>query len=77
MRGGLGGSAGSGDYYNLPGNVIILDTANSANVVLIPVDDDKVEFLFKLLEALDDNDDVQSVSANFEVADETMSKLTA
>ena len=43
----------------------------------IEIADDKIETLFKLLEALDDNDDVQSVSANFEVADETMSKLTA
>ncbi|MDP7740950.1 MAG: peptidylprolyl isomerase [Lentisphaeria bacterium] len=37
------GSAGSGDDYNLPGNVIIPDTADAANVDLIPVDDDKVE----------------------------------
>ncbi|MDP6449729.1 MAG: SdrD B-like domain-containing protein, partial [Lentisphaeria bacterium] len=37
------GSAGSGDDYNLPGNVIIPDTEDSANVDLIPVDDDNVE----------------------------------
>ena len=43
----------------------------------VPVDDDKVESLFKLLEALDDNDDISSVAANFEVADEVMSRLIA
>ncbi|MGH6619923.1 MAG: YebC/PmpR family DNA-binding transcriptional regulator, partial [Alphaproteobacteria bacterium] len=33
--------------------------------------------LFNLLDALDDNDDVQSVSANYEIAQETMERLTA
>lgn len=37
------GSAGSGDDYNLPGNAIIPDTANAANIVMVPVDDDNVE----------------------------------
>jgi YebC/PmpR family DNA-binding regulatory protein len=32
--------------------------------------------LLKLLDALDDNDDVQSVSANYEVADDVMERLT-
>ncbi|MFQ5775231.1 MAG: YebC/PmpR family DNA-binding transcriptional regulator [Kiloniellaceae bacterium] len=35
------------------------------------------ESLLKLLEALDDNDDVQQVSANFEIAEEVMTRLTA
>ena len=43
----------------------------------IPVDDDKAETLFKLLEGLDDNDDVQQVSANFEIADEVLERLSA
>lgn len=42
---------------------------------LVPVDEDKVESLFKLLDALDDNDDVQNVTANFDVADDVMEKI--
>jgi transcriptional/translational regulatory protein YebC/TACO1 len=41
----------------------------------VPVDDDKVETLFKLIEVLDDNDDVQSVSANFEIDDAVLERL--
>jgi len=33
--------------------------------------------LLKLLDALDDNDDVQSVSANYEIADDIVERLTA
>ena len=43
----------------------------------VAVDADTAGSLFKLLEALDDNDDVQSVSCNFEVADEVMRELSA
>jgi YebC/PmpR family DNA-binding regulatory protein len=43
----------------------------------IMVDEGNAQTLFNLLDALDDNDDVQSVSANFEIADETMERLTA
>jgi transcriptional/translational regulatory protein YebC/TACO1 len=41
----------------------------------VPVDEDAASTLFKLIEALDDDDDVQSVSSNFEVSDEIMAKL--
>ncbi len=41
----------------------------------ISVANDKAEVLFDLLEALDDNDDVRSVAANFEVSDETMKQF--
>ncbi len=41
----------------------------------VEVDEDSAGTLFKLIEALDDNDDVQSVSANFEVSDDVMAKL--
>ena len=41
----------------------------------VPVDDDKAESLFKLLEALDDNDDVQRVVANFEVSESALARL--
>jgi YebC/PmpR family DNA-binding regulatory protein len=43
----------------------------------VPVDADKIEMLFKLLEVLDDNDDIQSVSANFDVPDDALARLSA
>ena len=43
----------------------------------IGVDGESAESLLKLLDALDDNDDVQLVSANFEIADDLMTRLTA
>ncbi len=42
----------------------------------VPVADDKLETLFKLIEALDDSDDVQTVSANYEVSEDALAKLT-
>jgi YebC/PmpR family DNA-binding regulatory protein len=42
---------------------------------LVPVEDDKADTLFKLLEALDDNDDVQRVIANFEVSEAALARL--
>ena len=46
-------------------------------VTTAPVDGDVAESLFKLIDTLEDNDDVQTVSANFEVSEETLAKLTA
>ena len=43
----------------------------------VPVDEDSAGTLLKLLDTLDDNDDVQTVAANFEIDDEVMSRLTA
>ncbi len=43
----------------------------------VPVDEGSAETLFKLLGVLDDNDDVQRVAANFEVADEVIDRLGA
>ncbi len=43
----------------------------------VPVDGDVAETVFKLLETLEDNDDVQRVAANFEVSDEVMARLGA
>ena len=43
--------------------------------VTVPVEDDKVEALFKLLETLDESDDVQRVVGNFEVSEAAMAKL--
>ena len=43
----------------------------------VPVDGEAAETMFKLLETLEDNDDVQRVAANFEVSDEVMARLGA
>ena len=43
---------------------------------VVPVEDEgKAEGLLKFLDALDDNDDVQNVTANFDIADDVMEKL--
>lgn len=43
----------------------------------IAVEDDTGEKILKLIEALEDNDDVQNVYANFEISDALMQKLSA
>ena len=43
----------------------------------VPVDDEAGEKVLKLLDALNDNDDVQNVFANFEVSDALMQKMSA
>jgi transcriptional/translational regulatory protein YebC/TACO1 len=42
-----------------------------------PIDEDTAVSLFKLLETLEDSDDVQNVYANFEVAEDVMARLSA
>jgi YebC/PmpR family DNA-binding regulatory protein len=41
------------------------------------VDEDNAQTIMKMLAALEDDDDVQNVYANFEISDEVMKKLTA
>src|SRR3954463_8479107 len=43
----------------------------------VPVDDEQGEKVLKLLDALNDNDDVQNVFANFEISDALVQKLSA
>jgi YebC/PmpR family DNA-binding regulatory protein len=43
----------------------------------VPVEGDVADSLLKLIDVLEDNDDVQVVSANFEMSDDTLAKLTA
>lgn len=43
----------------------------------VPVDDEQAETLFKLLEALEDSDDVQRVTGNYEMTDEVFERLSA
>ncbi len=55
--------------------------AQSAKLVwkpqnLIPVEGDKAESVMKLMEVLDDLDDVQNVYANFDISDEEMERIS-
>ena len=43
----------------------------------VPVDDEQGEKVLKLLDALNDNDDVQNVYANFEVSDALVQRMSA
>jgi YebC/PmpR family DNA-binding regulatory protein len=43
--------------------------------VTVPVDEDTARRVFRLIEALEDSDDVQNVYANFDVSDEIMEKV--
>ncbi|WP_157253305.1 YebC/PmpR family DNA-binding transcriptional regulator [Nonomuraea typhae] len=43
----------------------------------VPLDEDGARKVFRLIDALEDSDDVQNVFANFDVADEIMEKLDA
>jgi YebC/PmpR family DNA-binding regulatory protein len=59
-----------------------LGEAQSVKVVWKPnlsteVDEEKAESIMKMIAALDDDDDVQNVFANFEVSEEVLKKLTA
>jgi YebC/PmpR family DNA-binding regulatory protein len=45
--------------------------------VMTELDEDRARSMMKLIEALDNDDDVQHVFSNFEVSDEVMAKLTA
>jgi YebC/PmpR family DNA-binding regulatory protein len=46
-------------------------------VTTVPVAQDTAETLLKLLDVLEDSDDVQTVSANFEIGADVMARLTA
>ena len=59
-----------------------LGEAESARLIwkpqtLTPVDEDTAGTLMKLIGALEDDDDVQNVTANFEVSDEVMERLAS
>jgi transcriptional/translational regulatory protein YebC/TACO1 len=53
------------------------DSAESSWVpsVTVPLDADDAAKIFRLLEALEDSDDVQDVFANFDVTDEVMAAV--
>ncbi len=45
--------------------------------ITTPVDEEQAASILKLIDMLEDNDDVQNVTANFDVSDEIMEKLMA
>jgi YebC/PmpR family DNA-binding regulatory protein len=45
--------------------------------VSVPLDEDSAKKVFRLIEALEDSDDVQEVFANFDVSDEVLATLDA
>ena len=51
------------------------DLRDGNQALLEPMTVEQKQKLFKLLEALEENDDVQSVAANFSVSDDVMAKL--
>jgi len=53
------------------------DSADSSLIpsVTVPLDADGARKIFKLIDALEDSDDVQNVYANFDVSDEVMAEL--
>ena len=60
----------------------VLGEASSVKAIWKPqntieVDEEKAQSLMKLIDTLEDDDDVQNVYSNFEVSDEVMAKLSA
>jgi YebC/PmpR family DNA-binding regulatory protein len=45
--------------------------------IMVPVDQEQAQEIMALIEALEDNDDVQTVTTNFEVSDAVLEKLLA
>jgi transcriptional/translational regulatory protein YebC/TACO1 len=43
----------------------------------VPVDEEAAQKLLRMIEALEDSDDVQDVYTNFEIADEVLERLSA
>ncbi|MFG1948996.1 YebC/PmpR family DNA-binding transcriptional regulator [Nonomuraea sp. NPDC048826] len=55
------------------------DSAESSFLptISVPLDEEAAKKVFRLIDALEDSDDVQNVYANFDVSDEIMEKLDA
>jgi transcriptional/translational regulatory protein YebC/TACO1 len=45
--------------------------------VTVPLDEDGARKIFKLIDAIEDSDDVQNVYANFDVSDDVMALIEA
>ena len=50
--------------------------AHETDLGHVPVEGDQAGTLMKLVDALDDDDDVQTVWGNYEIPDEVMEKLS-
>jgi YebC/PmpR family DNA-binding regulatory protein len=61
------------DKLGAPGGVKAIWKPNLSTLV----DDEKAETIMKMIAALEDDDDVQNVYANFEISDALLKKLTA
>jgi YebC/PmpR family DNA-binding regulatory protein len=63
----------------LQGAGIDYESAESSFVpsVTVPLDEDGARKIFKLIDAIEDSDDVQNVYANFDVTDEVMAAVDA
>src|SRR5205085_1356540 len=63
----------------LQGAGIEYESAESSFVpsVTVPLDTDGARKIFKLIDALEDSDDVQNVFGNFDISDEIMEELDA
>ena len=64
----------------LPADVVSKTAASpivKSSAALDTVSKDKADTLFKLLNILEENEDVQAVSSNFDVSDEVLASLTA
>jgi YebC/PmpR family DNA-binding regulatory protein len=61
----------------LQGSTIDYDSAEATFLpsVTVPLDEDGATKVFRLIEALEDSDDVQNVYANFDVSDDVMEKV--
>jgi transcriptional/translational regulatory protein YebC/TACO1 len=46
-------------------------------MTLVTLDEERASGLLKLVDALEDNDDVQNVYANFDIPDSVMARLSA
>ncbi len=42
-----------------------------------PIDEEQARALFKMIDILEDNDDVQEVFANYEIAEDILERLSA
>jgi transcriptional/translational regulatory protein YebC/TACO1 len=61
----------------LQGAGLEYESAESSFVpsVTVPLDEEGARKIFKLIDALEDSDDVQNVYANFDVSDEVMAAV--
>ena len=50
-------------------------SVGSLTTMEVPLDEDQARKVFRLIEAIEDSDDVQEVYANYSVSDDVMEKL--